>query len=133
MIIVPAYIDKSNINGKGLFAARDIPKGAIVVKTGRKEIHYTKKQYNSFHIRYQKTLDKYAYWENSMLIYQTDEVKYSNHSCNANVIGKGDEDVAVWDIKKGEELTYNYHSISSGQSFACNCGSYNCKGYLSNV
>jgi SET domain-containing protein len=49
--------------------------------------------------------------------------KYVNHSCNANTTAKNKSDLAIKNIKKGEEVTSSYKNIS----FKCKCGNKNCK------
>ena len=51
--------------------------------------------------------------------------RYVNHSCNANTFVKNNSDIAIRDIKKGEEITSNY-SDSEPLDFECKCGSENC-------
>lgn len=53
--------------------------------------------------------------------------KYVNHSCEPNTTAKGFCDVAIRNIKKGEEITGNYEETAGGASFKCSCGSTNCK------
>ena len=50
--------------------------------------------------------------------------KYVNRSCNANTKSKNLCDVAIRDIKKGEEITSSYKN----NSFKCKCGDKNCVG-----
>jgi len=58
-----------------------------------------------------------------------------NHSCDPCVInpegwGSDAEDVAARDIKKGEELTFDYITFEdeSGVDFDCACGADSCRG-----
>ena len=59
-----------------------------------------------------------------------------NHSCNPNceVEGKGLKlwIVAIKDIKKGEELSYDYGFgyDEDYKQFVCKCGAKNCVGYI---
>lgn len=55
---------------------------------------------------------------------QTPE-KYVNHSCEPNTTAKNHCDVAIRDIKVGEEITSNY-SKNSLMPFKCKCGSKKC-------
>ena len=132
MIVIPHQLRKSKISGKGVFAKRDINKGDLIVKIGLKERRYSKKQFSQFRKRYQKTLNKFGYWQNQTLIYPIDNTKYLNHSCDNNVGNYGDSDKALRDIKKGEELTYDYSIIlSKKEKIKCRCGSKNCKETVS--
>ena len=86
--------------------------------------------------------DKAIYLFNINKKYDLDgDFKYNtarliNHSCNPNceVFGTG---LKVWvyairDIKKGEELTYDYGFgfDEDYKDFPCRCGSKNCVGYI---
>ncbi|MEK6835794.1 MAG: SET domain-containing protein-lysine N-methyltransferase [Nanoarchaeota archaeon] len=131
MITVPVYVKRSKINGLGVFATREIKKGKIVVRTGSKEHHYTVEQYKNFSKRYRELLDKFGYWEDGFFVYPTDDTKYFNHSCEPNVLNFGNVDIAIRDIKNGEEITYDYKAIPGNRGeFKCNCGSKSCKGII---
>ena len=121
MINVPVVIKKSKIQGKGIFALRDIKRGEIVVKIGQKEIYYNKEEYKKFNKKRKKILDKFAYWDKEILVYPKDETKYLNHSCNPNVKNFGKVDKAIRNISAGEELTYDYN-LFGNLDFKCNCG-----------
>jgi len=130
MLVVPVVLKKSLIQGKGIFAKEEIKKGSVIVRIGQKERYYSKEQYRKFSSRYKKTLDKFAYWDKNKnrLVYSLDYTKYFNHSCEPNVLNRGSLDLAAKDIRKGEELTYNYQPIlTRGEQLKCNCGSKHCK------
>jgi hypothetical protein len=55
---------------------------------------------------------------------------YMNHSCEGNVGFNGNGDfIAIQNIKKGEELTYDYGLAESNPQFslACSCNTINCR------
>lgn len=56
-----------------------------------------------------------------------------NHSCNPNTAYIGLNVVATRSIRKGEELTLDYSTFldENMQSFACQCGSSNCRKIIS--
>jgi hypothetical protein len=132
MIVVPVRVKRSTLQGKGVFAAKAIRKGAVVVRMGLKERHYTRKQLRGFSRRYRETLKKYGYWEGAdKFVYPTDEAKYLNHSCEANVVKDGRVDRAARNIRAGEELTYDYGVLRlEDERFACRCGSRRCRGVI---
>ena len=55
---------------------------------------------------------------------------YMNHSCNGNVgFNENGEFVAIRNIEKREEITYDYSLAESNPKFSmvCKCGSSNCR------
>ena len=130
-------IKKSKIDNKGLYANRDIKdrtkiieyKGEIITK---KQVEENPKFDNEkaiylFNINKKYDLDGDYKYNTARLI---------NHSCDPNceVSGTG---LKVWvyaikDIKKGEELTYDYgFGYDEGyKDFPCKCKSKNCVGYI---
>jgi len=88
------YVKESGIHGKGLFASSDIKKDEIIGS-----------------IKYNPT-DKdgpYVLWVEDQGILVECELKYINHSNQANACYCEDLDVvAVKDIKKDEEITHDY-------------------------
>ena len=135
---MPLYkIKKSNIDNKGLVAAKDIKKGTKVIEykgklISKKESEDNPKFDNSkriyiFEINKRYDLDGDFHFNTARLI---------NHSCDPNceVVGKG---LKLWiesikDIKKGEELSYDYgFSFDEDfQNYPCKCNSKNCCGYI---
>jgi len=130
-------IKKSNIDNKGLCAAKSIKSGKIIINykgklVTKKEVEKNPKFDN----------DKAIYLFNINKRYDMDgDFKYNdarliNHSCNPNceVEGKGLKlwIVAIKDIKKGEELSYDYGFgyDEDYKQFVCKCGAKNCVGYI---
>jgi len=130
-------IKKSNIDNKGLYAAKNI-------KAGRKIINYKGKIITVKETEENKKFDndKAIYLFNLNSKYDLDgDFEYNaarliNHSCNPNceVDGKG---LKLWifalrDIKKGEELSYDYGFgyDKDYKQFVCRCGAKNCVGYI---
>lgn len=118
-------IKKSKIHGKGVFAKKNFKKGEIVLKwnpiklTSEEERNLTKEQKE-----YTISNKKGHYWM------QPPE-KYINHSCDPNTEMNTDNfyDIAIRNIKKGEEITSHYPN-PPGKEEVCNCGSKNCKRIL---
>ncbi|HYD03309.1 MAG TPA: SET domain-containing protein-lysine N-methyltransferase [Alphaproteobacteria bacterium] len=145
-----AQVDRSGIHHKGVFALQDIPKGTVIMEyTG---IIMTKEESDMLMDqtaeKHRKDPEKFAL----TYIFQLDDdrfldgdlpdndAKYINHSCDPNCeveIGKN----SVWiitlrDIKKGEEITYNYgfevdeYKVEDFISHRCRCGTKKCVGYI---
>jgi len=130
-------IKKSNIDNKGLYAEKNIKSRKIIINYKGKII--TKKETDT-NPKYDN--DKAIYLFNLNSRYDLDgDFKYNdarliNHSCNPNceVEGKGLKlwITAIKDIKKGEELSYDYGFgyDEDYKQFVCKCGAKNCLGYI---
>ena len=128
---------KSNIDKKGLVASKNIKSGKKIIqyrgkKVTNKEVEANPKFDNSkdiylFVINKKFSLDGDFSWNTARLI---------NHSCNPNCEVEFNRDkiwvTAIRDIKKNEELTYDYgFSFDSDyKQFPCKCGSINCVGFI---
>tara|TARA_B100001250_G_scaffold350238_1_gene321860 strand:- start:4153 stop:4623 length:471 start_codon:yes stop_codon:yes gene_type:complete len=130
-------IKKSNIDKRGLYAAKNINVGTRIIEykgkiITNKEVEKNPKFDNSkdiylFDLNKRYSLDGAFTWNTARLI---------NHSCSPNceVEGKGNK---IWvksikNIKKGEELNYDYGFSydSDYKDFPCRCQSKNCCGYI---
>ena len=143
-------VKESGIHNKGVFAKKNISKGSRIIEyTGEK----ISKEEGTLR------LDE-SYLKHSMnpkenaatYIFELDDendidgdvdnnpAKYINHSCDPNCevdISEGHIWIyALKDIKKGEELHYNYgHELNPKDMYdfkkhPCYCGSINCVGYM---
>ena len=128
---------KSGINNLGLFAKTDIKKGEKVIEyKGRK---FTHKQVEEDD-RFDNSKAIYLFTLNERYVLdgdtKTNTAKYINHSCDPNCevdIIKGKIwIIAIKDIKKGDELSYDYGFgyDADFRQFPCRCGSKNCCGYI---
>ena len=128
---------KSGINNLGLFAISDINKGEKVIEyKGRK---FTHKQVEE-NDRFDNSKAIYLFTLNERYVLdgdtKTNTAKYINHSCDPNCevdIIKGKIwIIAIKDIKKGDELSYDYGFgyDADFRQFPCKCGSKNCCGYI---
>jgi uncharacterized protein len=122
---------------KGAFASRDIPKGTQIVEykgkrvskdlsDKRAEMHKTKGELWIFTLNDTYDIDASR---------GGNEARYINHSCNPNCEATNYDDEEIWieamqDIKKGEELTYDYGFDEPDASFPCLCGAKNCRGWI---
>ena len=131
-------VKKSSIDKRGLYASKNIKAGEKIIEyigrlISKKEAETNSKFDNKkdiylFNINEKWDLDGDYRWNTARLI---------NHSCNPNceVEGKGLKlwIVAIKDIKKGEELSYDYgfsYSKEDLKNFVCRCGSKKCCGYI---
>jgi len=128
---------KSGINNLGLFAKGDINKGEKVIEYKGKK--FTHKQVEEDD-RFDNSKAIYLFTLNERYVLdgdtKTNTAKYINHSCDPNCevdIIKGKIwIIAIKDIKKGDELSYDYGFgyDADFRQFPCKCGSKNCCGYI---
>ena len=128
---------KSNIHRDGLSAATNIKKGQKIIQYKGKKVSLNKVETNS---KYDNEKEIYLFNLNKR--YDLDgDFKYNtarliNHSCNPNCEVVEDNKklwiFAIRDIKKNEELTYDYgFSFDKDyKQYVCKCGSKNCVGYI---
>ena len=130
-------IKKSKIDKNGLYASRDIKKGTRIIEYKGKIITSKQSETNPkfdngkaiylFNINKKFDLDGDYNFNTARLI---------NHSCDPNceVTGAG---LKIWvyamrNIKKGEELSYDYgfNYDDDYKAYPCKCGTKNCAGYI---
>ena len=119
-------VKESKIHAKGVFANRDFKKGEILTKWNLSKTLTKEEAENA------SEEDKnYITFVNGRYTLLQFPEKYVNHSCNPNTTVKDFCDVALRDIKKGEEITGDY-SEDSPPDFVmeCNCVSDNCRGII---
>ena len=113
-------IKKSKINNKGVFADRDFKKGETVLLWKPRVI--SKKEFEEL----TETNNNYLTTQGGSYFLMQSPEKFVNHSCEPNTKAINKSDVAIRDIKDGEEITSSYLKPDS----KCNCGSKNCKGII---
>lgn len=135
---------KSNIHGYGIFAKTDIAKGTRIVeyvgekitkaesdRRGPKLVQYAKTHHELgavyiFELNKKYDIDGHVHYNIA---------KYINHSCEPNceaeIIRGHIWIIALKDIRKGEELFYNYgYNLDTYEDHPCRCGSGRCIGYI---
>ena len=130
-------IKKSKIDNNGLYASCNIKKGTRIIDYKGKVI--TRKQseesskFDNGKAIYLFNLNKKIDLDGD---FKFNTARLINHSCDPNceVTGSG---LKVWvyaikDIKKNEELSYDYgFSFDNDyKQFPCKCGAKNCVGYI---
>jgi SET domain-containing protein len=115
-------IKPSDIHGKGVFASRDFKMGEAVLLWDRSDIISAEE--------FKKLADdekRYVCFEDGLYVRMQEPERYVNHSCDSNTIVKQFSDIAIRDIKKGEEITSNYNKDSSViVKFRCGCAKCLC-------
>ena len=118
-------IKKSKIHEKGIFANRNFEKGEIVIKYNLKKL--TKEEFENLSEKEKHYTSKKG---KDYFLFLPPE-RHVNHSCDPNTNSINKCDVAIKDIKKGEEVTGNYSKENvPGLKMECNCGSKNCRGII---
>jgi len=121
-------VKKSNIEGRGVFANKDFKKGEIVLKWNTSN-KLTKEEVDKL----EKNEKKYVTFIDGVYTLIPKPERYVNHSCEPNTHVKNKCDVAIKDIKKGEEITGDYsEDLVLGEEMNCNCKSKNCRGIIKN-
>lgn len=121
---IPKKINLKETNrGKSLFAIDNLVAGEIIFEF--------EKKFNKTRTRTSIQIDKGVHQECS----DPDAIEnFLNHSCNPN--GYIDFDDITYrasrNIKKGEELTFNYLTteFELANKFQCQCGEKNCYGFV---
>ena len=120
-------VKKSGIDKFGVFAARDLKKGEIVCKPtqikklSQKEVDELPEDKKHF----------VSHFSPQEYILQCGPDKYVNHSCDPNTAVTDGCDIAIRDIRRGEEITSDYSKDGVQLfHFDCQCGSKNCKKYI---
>ena len=137
-------VKNSKVHGKGIFARNDLPKGTRVLEYVGKKI--TKKESDKIaEEQLERAMGNKE--EGAVYIFELDDkydidgnvpwntAKYINHSCDPNCETE-DDGGRIWiitlkELKKGEELTYDYgYDLDNYEDHPCKCGSENCVGYI---
>ncbi len=124
----------SELHGKGVFASENIRRGERLAIFGGSimPIDEIKNLPESIRDYTMQIEERFVLGHKTLVLENTD---YFNHSCNPNSGFHGQLFlVAVRDIKKGEEITFDYamvlsKSVESDIVFEmnCNCGTPNCR------
>ncbi len=110
---VRTYIDKSLIEGIGLFAAEFIPKGTLIWKFSGLDQQFTKEELGSKNLTdiEKSYFKRYEFGKDDIYIFCSDDAKYCNHADEPNTYGYP-EQYALKDIQTNEEITCNYGWIN---------------------
>lgn len=119
--------------GYGVFATEDIPLGTIVYVEDALEVKVPPFKYLRLKEPVRDLLDKYSYRnEKGERILSWDNAKYINHNCECNSMSTGwGFEIAIKDIKAGEEITDDYGLLNIEKDFVHKCNCYSCRGIVS--
>ena len=103
--------------GHGVVATQFIPAGTITWTQDQLDRVFTLEEFNHLDKLYQNILDVYSFKNNKgNLVLCWDNGRYVNHSFNSNCLSTAyDFEIAIRDIKAGEQLTddYGYLNVSN--------------------
>jgi hypothetical protein len=120
----------SDAIGYGVVATRAIPRGTITWVKDDLDQTFSAAEIQAMAPPYREILDKYTYVDRSGLhVLCWDIARFMNHSCAPASRSPGyDFEIAVRDIRAGEELTDDYGSLNITAGFeTCRCGSAGCR------
>jgi SET domain-containing protein len=136
-------VKTSKIHGRGLYATADLDKDTDIIQYVGEKI--TKKESTRRALEWEEKARESG--EGLVYIFELDgkydidgrlgdnPARYMNHSCDGNCEAIN-YDGEIWivarrDIKKGEELVYDYgYDMEHFLDHPCKCGSDNCIGYI---
>ena len=123
MITNQIKVQKSPIEGQGVFAARTFKIGEVVLRWD------TSHQLNKETVeKMTEEEKKYVSCVDGKYILMQEPERYVNHSCQPNTRVENFCDVAIRDIAIGEEITGDYLDNAPPNTYMkCFCGRPNCK------
>jgi SET domain-containing protein len=136
-------VRESRIHGKGVFAARKIPKGSMIIEykgeriTSRRAALRNSRQEDPNHTFF-FSLESGRVIDGAV---DGNDARWINHTCAPNCEALEEDGrvfiYALRDIRRGEELGYDYHLFLEErytpklkQEYACRCGAANCRGTM---
>lgn len=123
------YVKETSDRGSGIFAARNILKNEIITEFKGPRVK----------IEQVEGIPKEV-WDHLLnvgvdeYIIVRDPAARTNHSCDPNAGIKGDVSlVAMRDIKKDEEITFDYSIVTADNwTLECRCGAPSCRKIIGN-
>ncbi len=125
-------VKPSKIHRWGVFAGEDIPgRRKVIEYTGERISRRETKKRCERPLNYIFTLDSYWALDGSV---GGSGAEFINHSCEPNIearIVKGHIlYFSLREIRKGEELTVDYHFDKKVEKVPCSCGARRCRGTI---
>lgn len=123
MLIVKTILKYSEIHGLGCFAGEDIKKGQIVWRFDEGiDLIFKESDLKNFPVSFVEFLKMYAYSPlvntEKTYVLCADNARHMNHDENPNLDETPDGlNVALRDIKAGEELTCNYNQFDKDAAY----------------
>ncbi|MBA2689892.1 MAG: SET domain-containing protein-lysine N-methyltransferase [Burkholderiales bacterium] len=140
----PYAVKKSPVHGNGVFAIRKIPAETRIVEYKGERITWkqaakreTGQEDNPYHTFY-FSLEDGGVIDAGV---RGSDARWINHACEPNCEAREENGrvfiYALRDIRRGEELSYNYsliiderHTLALKRAYACRCGAGACRGTM---
>jgi SET domain-containing protein len=139
-------VRNSRIHGRGVYAARRLKAGEVIIEYKGERIGWKEADRrppsdpdDPHHTFYFSLSDGRTVIDANV---GGNAARWINHSCDPNCETEESDDGRVYiqamrDIRKGEELNYDYALVidermtpSLKRSYACHCGARNCRGTM---
>lgn len=115
--------------GYGVIATSPIPRGTITWVRDPLDQRFEPEMVARMPELLRAALHRYCYRElDGAYVLCWDHARFNNHSCEPSCRTVGDFDIAVRDIRAGDELTIDYATINVLETFDCRCGATSCRG-----
>jgi len=123
-------VKKADGRGLGLFATENIKAGAVVIRFEGEVIPYSQCP--------AKEKEYILLIGGGYGIIPRNEARFANHSCDPNCEVFGEHLIAIKNVPKGNELTFDYCLLDGDEkykwddawTFECKCGSPKCRKAL---
>lgn len=119
--------------GVGIVATADIPKGTITWCDDELNLVLTARQVKKLPRHIRLSFLKYAPRNDlGHYVLDWDNARYQNHSCDPTScrVPQFECEIAIRDIRTGEQLCADYGTYGLDKGFACFCGSPNCRSFI---
>jgi SET domain-containing protein len=128
-VVYKMEIRDSGIHGRGVFAAQSIPANRKVIEyTGERISAKQADKRGHGHCTYYFSLDRYWVLDGAV---GGSGAEFINHSCGPNLISRIMKGhilyMSLRRIRKGEELTVDYHFSKNDETTPCHCRAKNCR------
>lgn len=116
--------------GEGVRATAAIPRGTVVWARGADDLVMTVDDLGDLASDRRAWVIRYGYRDHrGRMIVCADAGRYINHSCEPSLRGVGhDAQIAVRDIRPGDEITCDYAECNLVEPLDCACASRQCRG-----
>lgn len=128
-VVYRMEIRDSGIHGRGVFAAEAIPANRKVIEyTGERISARQADKRGHGHCTYYFSLDRYWVLDGAV---GGSGAELINHSCGPNLVSRIMKGhilyMSLRRIRKGEELTVDYHFSKNDETTPCHCKAKNCR------